>query len=145
MATPPTHPGDRFIDDNTSIFEDDIERLASAGITRGCNPPLNTSYCPDRYVTRGQMAAFLVRAMGYTDNPAGDRFVDDNGSIFEDDIERLAAAEVTRGCNPPTSNRYCHNSHVTRGPNGRVPPSRPRIATGQPGSRTVPSPGIAST
>jgi hypothetical protein len=115
MGYPDNPAGDRFVDDNTSIFEDDIERLAAAGVTKGCNPPTNTRYCPNSYVTRGQMAAFLVRAMGYTDNPAGDRFVDDNDSIFEDDIERLAAAGVTRGCNPPTNTKYCPNGHVTRG------------------------------
>jgi hypothetical protein len=108
-------PGDRFVDDNDSIFEEDIERLAAAAVTKGCNPPTNNRYCADSYVTRGQMAAFLVRALGLTDNPPGDRFVDDNDSIFEEDIERLAAAAVTRGCNPPANNRYCPTSYVTRG------------------------------
>jgi len=28
------------------------------------NPPDNTMFCPDAYVSRGQMAAFLHRAMG---------------------------------------------------------------------------------
>ena len=53
-----------FIDDDDSIFEPDIERLATAGITRGCNPPTNDHYCPNNNVTRGQMAAFLARALG---------------------------------------------------------------------------------
>ena len=55
--------GNLFIDDNTSIFEDDIDRLAAAGVTKGCNPPANTKFCPYGYVTRGQMAAFLHRAL----------------------------------------------------------------------------------
>ena len=38
-----------------------IEALAASGITSGCG---GTSYCPDNPVTRGQMAAFLVRALG---------------------------------------------------------------------------------
>jgi hypothetical protein len=41
-----------------------IESLAAAGITQGCNPPLNDRFCPDKSVTRGQMAAFLARALG---------------------------------------------------------------------------------
>ncbi len=53
-----------FVDDNDSIFETDIERLATAGITKGCNPPINDRYCPNDQVTRAQMAAFLVRALG---------------------------------------------------------------------------------
>ena len=53
-----------FIDDDGSIFGGSIERLAAAGITRGCNPPVNDRFCPDANVTRGQMAAFLQRALG---------------------------------------------------------------------------------
>jgi hypothetical protein len=56
--------GTDFTDDNDSIFETDIEKLAAAGITAGCNPPANNHFCPDGRVTRGQMAAFLVRALG---------------------------------------------------------------------------------
>jgi hypothetical protein len=102
-----------FIDDDDSIFEADIERLAAAGITKGCNPPINDRYCPDDGVTRDQMAAFLVRALGLNDQGTTD-FVDDNGSIFETDIERLATAGITKGCNPPINDRYCPNDQVTR-------------------------------
>lgn len=105
---------DPFFDDDESIFEADIERLAAAGITRGCNPPINDRYCPDSRVTRGQMAAFLVRALGYTDAGSGDLFVDDDGSVFEADIDRLGTAGVTKGCNPPTNDRYCPDSPVLR-------------------------------
>jgi hypothetical protein len=53
---------DRFDDVPASnTFYDDIEWMAANGITRGCNPPANTQYCPDDDVTRGQMAAFMHR------------------------------------------------------------------------------------
>ena len=52
-----------FDDDEGSIFEDAIEKLATAGITKGCNPPENTRFCPKERVTREQMAAFLRRAL----------------------------------------------------------------------------------
>lgn len=107
--------GDLFIDDNGSIFEGDIDRLAAAGITRGCNPPTNNLFCPDTRVTRAQMAAFLVRALGYVDDGGGNLFTDDDGSIFESDIDRLGTAGVTRGCNPPTNTRYCPDTTVSRG------------------------------
>lgn len=107
--------GNLFVDDNDSIFEADIDRLATAGVTKGCNPPDNTKYCPDSYVTRGQMAAFLVRAMGYTEDGGGDLFIDDDDSIFEADIDHLATAGVTRGCNPPDNTRFCPGNYVTRG------------------------------
>jgi hypothetical protein len=104
----------RFTDDDGSIFEGDIDRLAEAAITLGCNPPLNDRYCPEAAVTRGQMAALLVRAFGYVDGGGANRFTDDDGSIFEDDIDRLAAAGVTLGCNPPANDRYCPANTVTR-------------------------------
>lgn len=53
---------DRFIDDDDSVFESDIDALASVGVTRGCNPPANDRFCPHDPVTRGQMASFLARA-----------------------------------------------------------------------------------
>ena len=107
--------GDLFVDDDDSIFENDIDRLATAGVTKGCDPPTNDRYCPKSYVTRGQMAAFLARAMGYTDNGGGDLFVDDDDSIFENDIDLLGTAGVTKGCNPPTNNHFCPDGYVTRG------------------------------
>jgi hypothetical protein len=56
--------GDLFTDDDTSMFKGDIDRLGTAGVTKGCNPPSDDRYCPDSYVTRAQMAAFLHRALG---------------------------------------------------------------------------------
>lgn len=104
-----------FADTNGSIFATDIAWLAGSGITKGCNPPHNTMYCPDSFVTRAQMAAFMVRAFGYSDDGGGDLFSDDDGSVFEGDIDRLAAAGVTRGCNPPLNTRFCPNDRVSRG------------------------------
>jgi uncharacterized protein YkwD len=104
-----------FADDNGSIFEGAIEKLAAAGITQGCNPPTNTKFCPDQFVTRGMMAAFLVRGLNLTNSGGGIDFADDNGSIFEDSIEKLAAAGITQGCNPPANTRFCPDDHVTRG------------------------------
>jgi hypothetical protein len=110
-----TGGGNPFSDDDGHVFESDIARLAAAGVTRGCNPPRNDRFCPDQPVTRGQMAAFLVRALGYGDGTRRDLFRDDDGHVFEADIDALAAAGVTRGCNPPANDRYCPDDYVTRG------------------------------
>jgi glucose/arabinose dehydrogenase len=110
----PATSKDYFTDDGGSVFETDINRLAAAGITRGCNPPTNDRFCPDGEVTRGQMAAFLVRAFGYTDDGGGDLFIDDDGLVFENDIDRLGTAGVTKGCNPPTNDRFCPADPVLR-------------------------------
>jgi subtilisin family serine protease len=52
---------DFFTDDEQSQHEDDINRLAAAGIATGCG---GGGYCPSAAVSREQMAAFLYRAFG---------------------------------------------------------------------------------
>lgn len=104
---------DVFADDTGSVFEKEINSLAAAGITRGCNPPDNDQYCPTDPVTRSQMAAFLTRAYGLSATDT-DFFVDDEGLAFEDDVNRLAAAGITVGCNPPDNDRFCPTQAVTR-------------------------------
>jgi hypothetical protein len=104
-----------FQDMFDTVFTDDIGFLHDSDITRGCNPPVNDLFCPDDFVTRGQMAAFLVRALGYIDDGGGDLFDDDDDSVFEGDIDRLGTAGVTRGCNPPVNDLFCPDDFVTRG------------------------------
>jgi hypothetical protein len=104
---------DHFTDDAGHMFEPAINSLAMSGITLGCNPPANDRFCPDREMTRGEMAAMLVRAFGYP-HEEGDIFVDDDHSSFEDAIDRLAAARITLGCNPPANDRFCPDTTVTR-------------------------------
>ncbi len=99
---------DYFSDDDGTSFEADINALAAAGITKGCTA---TTFCPDLSVTRGQMAAFLVRALGLP-GTSTDYFSDDNGTLFESDINRLAAAGITKGC---TATTFCPDLNVTRG------------------------------
>ena len=102
-----------FSDDDSSVFEADIEWMAAEGITKGCNPPSNDRFCPDSDVTRGQMAAFLRRAFDLPSSST-DFFTDDNDSVFEADINALAESGITKGCNPPASDRFCPDGRVTR-------------------------------
>jgi hypothetical protein len=104
----PVTATDYFTDDDGTTFENDINRLAAAGITKGCTA---TTFCPTAFVTRGQMAAFLDRALAL---PAtgSDFFDDDEGTTFEASINRLAASGITTGCTPST---FCPDSGVTRG------------------------------
>jgi hypothetical protein len=96
------------------LFESEVRALLASEVTLGCNPPANTRFCPDRPVTRGEMAAFLTRAMDLPDQHTTN-FTDDEQHVFEDDIERLAAAGITRGCDPPANTRFCPDRPVTRG------------------------------
>lgn len=150
----PATDRDYFDDDDGTVFEGPINRLAAAGITTGCNPPTSDQFCPYRPMTRGQMAAMLARAFDY---PASDidSFADDDGHLFEGAIEKIAAAGVTRGCNPPTNDRFCPDALVTRdamasflaraiGLTPNPPPPRETPLPGNPdGNYPVPAEGQA--
>jgi hypothetical protein len=104
-----------FTDTRTSVFASDIEWLSATGITKGCNPPANTMYCPEANVTRGEMAAFLRRGFGdlvATPAPSGVVFADTTGSVFASDIQWLADTGITKGCGADT---FCPDDLVTRG------------------------------
>ena len=90
-----------------------IEALAADGITGGCG---DGNYCPNVYVTRAQMAVFLLRAMhgaDYTPAPAtGAVFADVSADYWSAAwIEQLAAEGITGGCG---NGNFCPNAPVTR-------------------------------
>ena len=101
-----------FLDDDDSPFEDDIARLAAAGITSGCNPPENDRFCPDRPLTRGEMATLLVRAFEIDPSPVT-HFTDVEGTHAEA-ASALAEAGISRGCDPRASS-FCPERPLTRG------------------------------
>ena len=90
-----------------------IDRMAELGVTAGCatNP---WRYCPDRNVSRGQMASFLSRAFDLP--PAGDAGFTDvkEGNVHRDNIDRLSASGITAGC-ASKPRRYCPDNATTRG------------------------------
>lgn len=96
-----------FTDDDGSVHEPDIQAIAEAGITQGCGPNL---YCPSEVVTREQMASFLVRALGLQPLASGP-FTDLNPNVHVGDINALAAAGITLGCD---ANRFCPSEPVRR-------------------------------
>lgn len=105
-----------FEDTEGTVFAADVSSVADAGITFGCDPPDNTRFCPDATVTRGQMAALLVRGFDLPPaDGAGSSFTDTAESEFVDDIDRLADAGLTLGCDPPGYARFCPDDVVTRG------------------------------
>jgi hypothetical protein len=108
-----------FTDTAGHLFVSDVRWLAGHGITRGCDPPANTRFCPDSTVSRGELAAMIHRGLAdlvVVDQSEIDldRFVDANDSIFRADIAWLGAAGVTKGCNPPSNDHYCPALKLTR-------------------------------
>jgi len=108
----PAAEQDYFDDDNGNIFEGDINAITKAGIGFGCGPD---AFCSDDPLLREEFAEMFTRAFGYI-NPDGlDWFVDDDGSQYEESIDALAVAGVTKGCNPPENDRFCPDNPVDRG------------------------------
>ena len=99
----------RFVDVRPSdTFAGEILGLSELGITAGCT---ETMFCPNDPVTREQMAAFLVRNLGLNATEGTDPFTDDDGSLFETEIETLYHHGITAGC---TETMFCPTDPVTR-------------------------------
>ncbi|MFN7937227.1 MAG: SBBP repeat-containing protein [Bryobacteraceae bacterium] len=88
-----------------------IQKLRQINVTQGCNL---TQYCPDESVTRGQMAAFLIRSK-FGNNfqyPSGQAFTDvPTNHAFYSHIQKLRQTGVTLGC---TATVFCVNDPTTR-------------------------------
>jgi hypothetical protein len=103
----------------SSQFCGHVERMSQLGITGGCVAGPPAQYCPTSPVTRGQMAAFIVRARVLADprwtvwaKPVP-TFADVPASyLFQGHVERLSLEQVTDGC---TASLYCPNDSITRG------------------------------
>ena len=108
---PPARSESRFGDvDAAGIHAPLIERMAELGVTQGCGD--GTNFCPDRSVTRSQMAVFLSRAY---DLPAGpDPGFSDvpSDAWYAPDVARLAASGITTGCGDGTV--FCPGRETTR-------------------------------
>lgn len=104
-------PVNSFIDDDNSRFEPFIETAKESGLVAGCNPPANDRVCPHQFITRGNMAIMLARALG-VDADSKDYFTDDNAHLAEEAINGLTDSGVLMGCE---KGRVCPNRLITRG------------------------------
>ncbi len=97
-----------FTDLLPTVHVGDINALAAAGITLGCD---TNRYCPTDPVRRDQMASFLTRAFELAP-AAGAGFTDVTAqNPHASDIDAIAAAGITLGCGPGT---YCPTDPVQR-------------------------------
>lgn len=116
---PPTPASQRFADVPPShIFYAFIDRMAVRGITLGCGQDAqgNPIYCPGNVVSREQMAAFMIRALGDFNPPfpSMQRFTDvPSSNIFYAFIEQMAVRGITLGCNAQGP-LYCPIDGVSR-------------------------------
>jgi hypothetical protein len=111
--TPPPATGTVFNDIPENYWAASwIEQLASEGVTGGCG---NGNYCPNTFVTREQMAIFLLRAK-YGDSYLPPAATGDFGDVPTGYwaaawIEQLAAEGITGGCG---GDNFCPKQIVNR-------------------------------
>lgn len=104
----------RFDDTAGTTHEDTIDCAADRGLVRGDGG----SFAPNVAVTRGQLASIVVAYLDEVGAPAppadevDDAFVDDDGSVHEPAIDRLAATGIVTGVG---EDRFAPNAPVTRG------------------------------
>lgn len=116
---PADDPADPFADVPTpgkDWMEPWIEQFYATGITTGCGVnPLR--YCPERNVSRGEMAVFLLRAKhgsSYTPPPATGTFADvPTSNWMAAWIEQFYKEGITTGC-AVSPLRYCPDRSVNR-------------------------------
>jgi hypothetical protein len=103
-----TSPFVDLVDD--AFYVDAVHWLHGAGITTGTSP---TTFDPEDFITRGQMATFLWRlcgeitpsdTSGFTDVPAG--------AYFSRAVAWLAQTGITTGTSPTT---FSPDDNITRG------------------------------
>ncbi len=115
-GTPATPVSQAFSDVPTNYWAYAyIDQFAKLGVTTGCG---GTEFCPDRGVTRAEMAAFLIRALKQAQvTPATPTFADVPASHPQFGyIEALVKLGVTTGCgtNDAGQRVYCPDRGVTR-------------------------------
>ena len=88
-----------------------IGKLSARGVTGGCG---GGNYCPASTVTREQMAAFIIRALGEFNPafPASQRYADvPPANLFYAFIEQMALRQIAAGCG---GSNYCPGNPVIR-------------------------------
>ena len=88
-----------------------VERLYALEATVGCATE-PARFCPERNVTRAQMATFLKRSFDLELAPSAG-FTDVSGGSHAANIDALAAVGITVGCSRDPL-RYCPANSVTR-------------------------------
>jgi len=136
---------------NTDPFFSYIQKLYELGVTNGCAAAPSRKFCPDDSVTRGQTAAFIIRARYASipfSVPATPYFTDvPPTDPFFSYIQKMAELGVTNGCTPTM---YCPGETLLREQmsvfivrgllNQLLPASTPILASASPNSAAAGTP-----
>jgi S-layer homology domain len=94
--------------DVPSSLASGVKKVVAAGLMKGCS---TTRFCPDSSITRGRMAALLVKALHLTATGAG-RYKDvPKSHKYATAIERLRTAGLAVTC---ASGKFCPDRKINR-------------------------------
>lgn len=102
---------DHFVDDDGHYAEGAIEALIGTGARFGCEVE---RFCPDRAITRGEMAAFITRTLKWDTSEPSPDWLDLDTSTLSGALAELAQRGVIEACDPPADQRLCPRQLVER-------------------------------
>lgn len=107
----PQPNGDHFVDDDGFPSERAINSLAEAGATNGCG---EGQFCPNRTLTRGEMATLIGKTLGWDGAPTTFPYFDLVDTPFGPWVAALANQGGLEACDEPIGSRMCPNQPVAR-------------------------------
>jgi hypothetical protein len=88
-----------------------VGALTAAGVQMGCD---EDRFCPDRPITRGEMATLIARTLNWETTTNTNGYTDVDGSPFGPALVSLASQGGLLACNAPLNTRLCPESTVRR-------------------------------
>ena len=95
--------------EHEQVYAGFISRFFELGVTVGCGYNM---FCPEKSVTRAQMAVFFTRAFDLEDGAAHGFDDVPDGAWYSNELSALKAAGITTGCGDGTG--FCPEKPVTR-------------------------------
>jgi hypothetical protein len=102
---------ERFVTEDGFLGDVAIGSLGNAGIAISCEVD---GPCPDRPITRGEMASLISRSFHWSDDVDASRFIDTADSPFEAELVNLVDRGGLLTCDSPLDTRLCPNAGVRR-------------------------------
>jgi hypothetical protein len=96
----------RTFTDISGVHAANIEALAAAGLTTGCSPD---RFCPQRRLTREQLASFLARALELSPRASG---LSDVSSVHDGAVGAVVHASIASPCSLTS---FCAGAAADRG------------------------------
>lgn len=107
----PAPSNDHFSDDDSHPAEGAANALMDAGVGTSCGAG---RFCPDRPISRGEMADMIFRALTWKAETPTDRYSDLVESLFVVPLTELGSRGAILACDPPVNSKICPTATVSR-------------------------------